>query len=108
MSVCGPSLRKTTPWGAERRWARSEQGRHLGVDVTVNVHAGNAKIAKTAAKCREMRGANVLVFPSRRRHTILQGDWSSDVCSSDLRSGVGRAAPWADPRLDGGPTRRSY
>src|SRR5688500_20400880 len=21
---------------------------------------------------------------SRRRHTILQGDWSSDVCSSDL------------------------
>src|SRR5256885_1434646 len=22
---------------------------------------------------------------SRRRHTILQGDWSSDVCSSDLR-----------------------
>src|SRR5256885_9726915 len=24
------------------------------------------------------------VFPSRRRHTRLQGDWSSDVCSSDL------------------------
>src|SRR5688500_5429778 len=23
-------------------------------------------------------------FSSRRRHTILQGDWSSDVCSSDL------------------------
>ena len=30
---------------------------------------------------------NVLVcffFSSRRRHTRLQGDWSSDVCSSDL------------------------
>src|SRR2546426_10055295 len=27
-------------------------------------------------------------FSSRRRHTRLQGDWSSDVCSSDL----------ADPR----------
>src|SRR5256885_7320964 len=26
-------------------------------------------------------------FSSRRRHTRLQGDWSSDVCSSDL---------WAD------------
>src|SRR5256885_12758222 len=27
-------------------------------------------------------------FSSRRRHTRLQGDWSSDVCSSDLlRSG---------------------
>src|SRR5256885_6538843 len=30
----------------------------------------------------------VVVFfcSSRRRHTRLQGDWSSDVCSSDLRS----------------------
>src|SRR5205807_5431814 len=26
-------------------------------------------------------------FSSRRRHTRLQGDWSSDVCSSDLNSG---------------------
>src|SRR5256885_8819295 len=39
-------------------------------------------------------------FSSRRRHTRLQGDWSSDVCSSDLRAdGVrrdrirGQAAP---------------
>src|SRR2546426_6828299 len=34
-------------------------------------------------------------FSSRRRHTRLQGDWSSDVCSSDLvgarlHSGTGR------------------
>src|SRR3989454_2142247 len=26
-------------------------------------------------------------FSSRRRHTRLQGDWSSDVCSSDLLVG---------------------
>src|SRR2546426_786621 len=34
-------------------------------------------------------------FKSRRRHTILQGDWSSDVCSSD------RAArfPFFDPPM---------
>src|SRR5256885_5191464 len=25
-------------------------------------------------------------FSSRRRHTRLQGDWSSDVCSSDLHA----------------------
>src|SRR5256885_3273737 len=31
-------------------------------------------------------------FSSRRRHTRLQGDWSSDVCSSDLRPRSGRAA----------------
>src|SRR5256885_6475365 len=31
-------------------------------------------------------GAKRLLFflSSRRRHTRLQGDWSSDVCSSDL------------------------
>src|SRR5256885_6504067 len=29
--------------------------------------------------------ARVFFFSSRRRHTRLQGDWSSDVCSSDLR-----------------------
>src|SRR5256885_10778375 len=28
--------------------------------------------------------AYVFFFSSRRRHTRLQGDWSSDVCSSDL------------------------
>src|SRR5256885_6600702 len=27
---------------------------------------------------------NMFFFSSRRRHTRLQGDWSSDVCSSDL------------------------
>src|SRR5256885_12441370 len=32
--------------------------------------------------------ANFVFLSSRRRHTRLQGDWSSDVCSSDLaRSG---------------------
>src|SRR5688500_13026410 len=28
--------------------------------------------------------SNDFFFASRRRHTRLQGDWSSDVCSSDL------------------------
>src|SRR3989454_4820195 len=36
-------------------------------------------------------------FSSRRRHTRLQGDWSSDVCSSDLERGVYRST-------DGGAT----
>src|SRR2546426_8710036 len=31
----------------------------------------------------------VFFFSSRRRHTRLQGDWSSDVCSSDLVVGAG-------------------
>src|SRR5256885_12007246 len=32
-------------------------------------------------------------FSSRRRHTRLQGDWSSDVCSSDLIGYSGHEAP---------------
>src|SRR2546426_7876796 len=31
------------------------------------------------------RASDIFFFSSRRRHTRLQGDWSSDVCSSDLR-----------------------
>src|SRR5256885_6651839 len=32
------------------------------------------------------RAECMFFFSSRRRHTRLQGDWSSDVCSSDLRT----------------------
>src|SRR5256885_10059565 len=36
-------------------------------------------------KWMEMSGRRQdFFFSSRRRHTRLQGDWSSDVCSSDL------------------------
>src|SRR5256885_11933136 len=34
-----------------------------------------------------MSRSSVCFFSSRRRHTRLQGDWSSDVCSSDLLKG---------------------
>src|SRR5256885_16527618 len=34
-------------------------------------------------------------FSSRRRHTRLQGDWSSDVCSSDLAACGPGAIPLA-------------
>src|SRR5256885_5788946 len=33
---------------------------------------------------RVYRVWRIFFFSSRRRHTRLQGDWSSDVCSSDL------------------------
>src|SRR5256885_13315777 len=36
---------------------------------------------------RGMYESYVFFFSSRRRHTRLQGDWSSDVCSSDLDDG---------------------
>src|SRR5256885_14758921 len=34
--------------------------------------------------CLEQFSIFFFFFSSRRRHTRLQGDWSSDVCSSDL------------------------
>src|SRR5256885_2967861 len=42
-------------------------------------------------------------FSSRRRHTRLQGDWSSDVCSSDLVAVAGDGTvgvTWYDFRHD--------
>src|SRR5437762_5630667 len=33
----------------------------------------------------ERNGCNRYFFSSRRRHTRYIGDWSSDVCSSDLK-----------------------
>src|SRR5256885_5265469 len=50
----------------------------------------------------------MLFFSSRRRHTRLQGDWSSDVCSNDLpvvaQRGIQRGQGVGDPApfLDGG------
>src|SRR5205807_6709554 len=50
-------------------------------------------------------------FSSRRRHTRLQGDWSSDVCSSDLNRAA--ATRWAvkhkvvDDLVLDGPASRS-
>src|SRR5256885_12942745 len=38
------------------------------------------------ASLRKAVFVNCFFFSSRRRHTRLQGDWSSDVCSSDLRA----------------------
>src|SRR5688500_20153742 len=60
----------------------------------------------------------ILFFSSRRRHTRLQGDWSSDVCSSDLigldgartpdlREDRGARPVEADVRMRFNPTRES-
>src|SRR3989337_3543900 len=51
----------------------------------------------------------LLFFSSRRRHTRCYRDWSSDVCSSDLRSSSrSTRASWCGgswPRRDGGVSR---
>src|SRR5256885_2711874 len=49
-------------------------------EATVPYHRKYSLLApvESTSTCR------VFFFSSRRRHTRLQGDWSSDVCSSDL------------------------
>src|SRR5574341_1219649 len=42
---------------------------------------------------------SVFFFSSRRRHTRLVGDWSSDVCSSDLPCGCETHSPLC-PRME--------
>src|SRR5256885_6048393 len=44
-------------------------------------------------------------FSSRRRHTRLQGDWSSDVCSSDLTTSPPLRCP-PTPRWPISPRQR--
>src|SRR3712207_9470485 len=54
---------------------------------------------------REMRGLTrdaALFFSSRRRHTRYWRDWSSDVCSSDLVTGVRTRAEAGWGRFRGG------
>src|SRR5207248_5684630 len=44
----------------------------------------------------------IFFFSSRRRHTRSYGDWSSDVCSSDLTDGTGRGRRDRDAGARGG------
>src|SRR5687768_2849052 len=65
--------------------------------------------AKTAglkigrASCRERVESSVVGVSSRRRHTRCSRDWSSDVCSSDLKGHLmtpdqipSESSPWVD------------
>src|SRR5256885_6645837 len=50
----------------------------------------------------KVTGVQTCFFSSRRRHTRLQGDWSSDVCSSDHvrgQEGSDCVAGWSTRQL---------
>src|SRR5215212_1335025 len=65
---------------------------------------------------RKSNGRVFFFFSSRRRHTRCLSDWSSDVCSSDLRA-IWRAtimrwrrpdgAPGEEQRMASGPVRNA-
>src|SRR5205807_4641511 len=49
----------------------------------------------------------IFFFSSRRRHTRLQGDWSSDVCSSDL-FGLGYSTTSRHAWVNGGSPTKGF
>src|SRR5256886_8854729 len=66
---------------------------------------------KAASVVGVSRTDRLFFFPSRRRHTIFDCDWSSDVCSSDLLGLHAKAHPVEDTqqsdRNDGWPAGRA-
>src|SRR6266705_1612776 len=77
---------------------RSQPGDRQGEDLHDLAGAARAwlrvcLIASVDVRDRSLQHCHQLVLPfvfssSRRRHTRSYGDWSSDVCSSDLEDGA--------------------
>src|SRR2546427_140746 len=54
--------------------------------VVDDPHAGAARPADSSLASRSTCSVLIFFFSSRRRHTRFDCDWSSDVCSSDLKA----------------------
>src|SRR5256885_2618368 len=81
-------MRRKPPARRRRNLCRMEpRRRHRGS------HEAGWMFFQAEDGIRDSRLGGVLFFSSRRRHTRLQGDWSSDVCSSDLISKTLRQLP---------------
>src|SRR5256885_3738302 len=65
--------------------------------------SGHGRYRKCTLRSERCIRYLVFFFSSRRRHTRLQGDWSSDVCSSDLKfeSTLSSLEPSKDPAVLG-------
>src|SRR5690348_6988341 len=94
-------LLKTTTFTGGSRWARRRKS-------PISMGKPQAPESERRGGCGKGYGVTrgyFFFFSSRRRHTRWTGDWSSDVCSSDLgglcnRAGADRGGPAVDPRND--------
>src|SRR5256885_5106383 len=58
---------------------------HLDQTSVFAVLVGKPRVQGKGPRPYDLTSSRIeFFFSSRRRHTRLQGDWSSDVCSSDL------------------------
>src|SRR5437764_8413318 len=60
--------------------------RELIVHIPVSMDNGKLEVF-TGFRVQHSIARGPFFFSSRRRHTSYIGDWSSDVCSSDLAAG---------------------
>src|SRR5437879_5322600 len=67
-----------------------QRGPYLAAEALSHHFVDRLEIGR--ASCRERGEIQVVTGTSRRRHTRYIGDWSSDVCSSDLCEAVYRCA----------------
>src|SRR5256885_762154 len=87
MLMMSIASRRANKWAQRRSLARREKfaakPKYAELESeNLPVRIGGSRISR---RCLYMiRGREFFFFSSRRRHTRLQGDWSSDVCSSDL------------------------
>src|SRR2546430_9569237 len=73
---------------AVSRDARRTDGRQLGQGCVVTMHR-----LPVGPKVTVVGMLFLFFFSSRRRHTRFDCDWSSDVCSSDLRGTMRSLSP---------------
>src|SRR5580704_18391758 len=66
------------------RMASLRSNGYFGVNDFLSRVRIRAMTSPARVPSRMMRWMAPFFFSSRRRHTIWTGDWSSDVCSSDL------------------------
>src|SRR5256885_6142 len=80
----------------------SRQGTHTTLSLSITLDVESPRSVFTPPLRLTALKQWVFFFSSRRRHTRLQGDWSSDVCSSDLSQGSSGVHP---PELPHGRLR---
>src|SRR5690242_2582665 len=70
-------------------WCRTMSITGLGMEGNLRLLLlrSGGEIACDPSMSARIAPDEVFFFSSRRRHTSLTCDWSSDVCSSDLRVG---------------------
>src|SRR2546426_5427296 len=69
---------------AKKVQEQAENGQPDVAEALGRIAELEAELERTRGMLHDAEAENLFFFSSRRRHTRLQGDWSSDVCSSDI------------------------